>query len=216
MAFCITFKTSFLWLRVVAVQVTVSLAAAVPPPTTVAEAAATAVTEAARETAIISTSIGGGWCQCIIFSSTELRSCSRLQSPANGTLHGSDTSHGAKANFACFTGFDLFGSTTLTCNNGVWSSSAPTCKGKLHSFFSDFRNTIDHLTENSLTLKKHSCQRDYNRSSYFRQFCLFSFIMSFKFQIDTATEIGILSEFYINSILYNVLQFCSSMRLVDS
>ena len=142
MAFCITLKTSFSWLRVVvAIRVAVSFAAAVPPRTSCSSRSSSSRRSSKRNSN--STSIGGGRYQCIIFSSTELRSCSRLQSPANGTLHGSDTSHGAKANFACFTGFDLFGSTTLTCNNGVWSSSAPTCKGKLHSFVSDFRNTID-------------------------------------------------------------------------
>ena len=70
----------------------------------------------------------------IYFSSTELPSCVRLQSPANGTLHGNDNSHGAEANFTCFTGFDLFGASTLTCNKGVWSSQVPTCKGKLSYF----------------------------------------------------------------------------------
>ena len=59
----------------------------------------------------------------------ELRSCARLRAPANGTLQGTDTSHGAKANFACLTGFDLFGLSTLTCNNGAWSATVPSCKG---------------------------------------------------------------------------------------
>ncbi|CAH3037430.1 unnamed protein product, partial [Pocillopora meandrina] len=58
----------------------------------------------------------------------KLPSCVRLQSPANGTLHGNDNSHGAEANFTCFTGFDLFGASALTCNKGVWSSQVPTCK----------------------------------------------------------------------------------------
>ncbi|CAH3037424.1 unnamed protein product, partial [Pocillopora meandrina] len=58
----------------------------------------------------------------------KLPSCVRLQSPANGTLHGSDNSHSAEAKFTCFTGFDLFGAPTLTCNKGVWSSRVPTCK----------------------------------------------------------------------------------------
>ena len=70
----------------------------------------------------------------IYVSSTELPSCVRLQSPANGTLHGNDNSHGAEANFTCFTGFDLFGASALTCNKGVWSSRVPTCKGK-RSYF---------------------------------------------------------------------------------
>ncbi|XP_020611615.1 P-selectin-like, partial [Orbicella faveolata] len=57
-----------------------------------------------------------------------LKSCPRLRAPPNVTLHGSDTTHGAQANFACLTGFDLFGSPTLTCNDGVWSANVPTCK----------------------------------------------------------------------------------------
>ena len=64
----------------------------------------------------------------------ELKSCAPLQTPANGTLHGSDTSHGAKASFSCLTGFDLFGSPTLTCSNGVWNAVTPTCKGSIANY----------------------------------------------------------------------------------
>ena len=61
--------------------------------------------------------------------SAELKSCERLQVPANGTLHGNDTAHGAKISFSCLKGFDIFGLRTLTCNNGQWSGSVPSCKG---------------------------------------------------------------------------------------
>ena len=64
----------------------------------------------------------------------ELKSCAPLSTPANGTLHGSDTSHGAKASFSCLTGFDLFGSPTLTCSNGVWNAITPTCKGNIANY----------------------------------------------------------------------------------
>ena len=64
----------------------------------------------------------------------ELKSCAPLSTPANGTLHGSATSHGAKASFSCSTGFDLFGSPTLTCSNGVWNAITPTCKGSIASY----------------------------------------------------------------------------------
>ena len=64
-----------------------------------------------------------------IFLYTELKSCERLQVPANGTMHGNDTTHGAIVSLSCLTGFDLFGLRTLTCNNGEWSGSVPSCKG---------------------------------------------------------------------------------------
>ena len=64
----------------------------------------------------------------------ELKSCAPLPTPANGTLHGSDTSHGAKASFSCLTGFDLFGSPTLTCSNGVWNAVTATCKGSIANY----------------------------------------------------------------------------------
>ena len=64
----------------------------------------------------------------------ELKSCAPLSTPANGTLHGSATSHGAKASFSCLTGFDLFGSPTLTCSNGVWNAITPTCKGSIANY----------------------------------------------------------------------------------
>ena len=64
----------------------------------------------------------------------ELKSCAPLSTPANGTLHGSDTSQGAKASFSCLTGFDLFGSSTLTCSNGVWNAITPTCKGSTANY----------------------------------------------------------------------------------
>ena len=44
-------------------------------------------------------------------------------------MHGNDTTHGAKISFTCLTGFDIFGLRTLTCNNGKWNGSVPSCKG---------------------------------------------------------------------------------------
>ena len=61
----------------------------------------------------------------------ELKPCVLLSTPGNGTLHGSEASHGAKASFSCLTGFDLFGSPVLTCINGVWNATTPTCKGNI-------------------------------------------------------------------------------------
>ncbi|XP_073244376.1 P-selectin-like isoform X1 [Porites lutea] len=73
--------------------------------------------------------INGRWNGVLPFCE-KLKSCAPLSTPGNGTLHGSDTSHGAKASFACLTGFDLFGSRTLTCSNGVWNTITPTCKAQ--------------------------------------------------------------------------------------
>lgn len=74
----------------------------------------------------------------------KLPSCVRLQSPSNGTLHGNDNSHSAEAKFTCFTGFDLFGASTLTCNKGVWSSRVPTCKA-VSSYFGSNESCSDEL-----------------------------------------------------------------------
>ncbi|KAJ7383520.1 hypothetical protein OS493_027686 [Desmophyllum pertusum] len=71
--------------------------------------------------------INGKWNGMLPFCE-KLRSCARLRAPANGTLQGTGTSHGAKAKFACLTGFDLFGLPTLTCKNGAWSATVPSCK----------------------------------------------------------------------------------------
>ncbi|XP_078348233.1 sushi, von Willebrand factor type A, EGF and pentraxin domain-containing protein 1-like [Oculina patagonica] len=71
--------------------------------------------------------INGRWNGMVPFCE-KLWPCVRLRAPANGTLHGIDNTHGANASFSCLTGFDLFGSSTLTCSNGAWSARVPFCK----------------------------------------------------------------------------------------
>ncbi|KAL9989294.1 hypothetical protein ACROYT_G003828 [Oculina patagonica] len=50
--------------------------------------------------------INGRWNGMVPFCE-KLRSCVPLRAPANGTLHGTDTTHGAKASFSCLTAYCL-------------------------------------------------------------------------------------------------------------
>lgn len=49
--------------------------------------------------------------------------------PSNGKIHNNDTKHGALVSFSCNTGFKLHGSRQITCVDGRWNGSVPTCKG---------------------------------------------------------------------------------------
>ena len=49
--------------------------------------------------------------------------------PSNGKIHNNDTKHGALVSFSCNTGFKLHGSRQITCVDGRWNGSIPTCKG---------------------------------------------------------------------------------------
>ncbi|KAI8485711.1 hypothetical protein Bbelb_365450 [Branchiostoma belcheri] len=57
----------------------------------------------------------------------EVVQCLVLTSPTNGAVSGSN-SYGDVLSFTCDTGYNLVGSTTLTCqSDGTWSGSSPTC-----------------------------------------------------------------------------------------
>ncbi|XP_019633411.1 PREDICTED: uncharacterized protein LOC109476834 [Branchiostoma belcheri] len=57
----------------------------------------------------------------------EVGQCPILTAPANGAVSGSNN-YGDEITFTCYTGYNLVGSSTLTCQLDLtWSRSAPTC-----------------------------------------------------------------------------------------
>ncbi|KAH3716251.1 hypothetical protein DPMN_058970 [Dreissena polymorpha] len=56
--------------------------------------------------------------------------CGTLSAPKNGEVDLSQgTKYGAKASFACQTGYTLVGLPSPTCTSaGTWSSAAPVCQ----------------------------------------------------------------------------------------
>ena len=63
-------------------------------------------------------------------------SCHVLQALNNGKIHNNDTKHGALVYFACNKGFQLKGLRQITCIEGKWNGSTPTCEGlKILCFF---------------------------------------------------------------------------------
>ena len=59
--------------------------------------------------------------------------CRALINPANGqVIHTAGTTYGQTATYSCNTGYNLAGNSTRTClATGRWSSSVPTCQGRL-------------------------------------------------------------------------------------
>lgn len=54
--------------------------------------------------------------------------CGSLTKPANGSVSAATTTYGAKATYACSTGYTLSSAATRSCQaNGTWSGSAPSC-----------------------------------------------------------------------------------------
>ena len=62
-------------------------------------------------------------------------SCQVLQAPSNGKIHNNDTKHGALVHFACDDGFQLNGLRQITCIEGKWNGSTPTCEGLIIFMF---------------------------------------------------------------------------------
>ncbi|XP_078662291.1 sushi, von Willebrand factor type A, EGF and pentraxin domain-containing protein 1-like [Branchiostoma floridae x Branchiostoma belcheri] len=53
--------------------------------------------------------------------------CPAMVAPANGAVSGSNY-YGDEAQFSCSSGYEIFGSSTISClEDGQWSMSAPTC-----------------------------------------------------------------------------------------
>ena len=57
--------------------------------------------------------------------------CGNLTDPTNGSVHHTaGTTNGQTATYSCYTGYNLVGNSTRTCQaSGNWSGSAPTCQG---------------------------------------------------------------------------------------
>ncbi|XP_078581988.1 E-selectin-like [Branchiostoma floridae x Branchiostoma japonicum] len=65
-------------------------------------------------------------CEVQIFPAVQ---CPELTSPTNGDMSGSNVYGGGPITFSCDTGYNLVGSSTLTCQaDGTWSGSPPTCE----------------------------------------------------------------------------------------
>ena len=52
--------------------------------------------------------------------------CSEPHAPE----YGSVILEGSIATYSCDVGYELIGETTVTCSNGTWSASPPTCMFK--------------------------------------------------------------------------------------
>ena len=64
--------------------------------------------------------------------------CGNLTDPANGSVnHTAGTTLGQTATYSCYTGYNLVGDSTRTCQASAnWSRNAPTCQGMLlHSVY---------------------------------------------------------------------------------
>ena len=56
--------------------------------------------------------------------------CNNLSDPDNGAVNTTGTKVGDTAMYSCDGGYELRGSSTLTCHsNGNWSGPPPTCEG---------------------------------------------------------------------------------------
>ncbi|XP_019638158.1 PREDICTED: fibrillin-1-like, partial [Branchiostoma belcheri] len=67
----------------------------------------------------------GSWSQSA--PTCEVGQCPTLTSPVNGAVSGSN-GYGGTLTFTCNTGYNLVGSSTLTCQSDLtWSGSSPTC-----------------------------------------------------------------------------------------
>ncbi|XP_065189195.1 sushi, von Willebrand factor type A, EGF and pentraxin domain-containing protein 1-like isoform X2 [Sycon ciliatum] len=54
--------------------------------------------------------------------------CGAIQAPANGMFFTNGTTYGSMASFTCNIGYNLTGSSSITCyESGVWSASFPSC-----------------------------------------------------------------------------------------
>ena len=50
--------------------------------------------------------------------------------PSSGSRSGDDFRHAKSVDFTCKEKYELIGASTISCNDGKWTSKAPICKGK--------------------------------------------------------------------------------------
>ena len=60
--------------------------------------------------------------------------CRDPGTPQNSRRIGSDLRHGKTIKFLCLHGFTLRGVSSITCNDGKWSSENPVCSGNQRRF----------------------------------------------------------------------------------
>ncbi|XP_053378181.1 complement receptor type 1-like isoform X2 [Mercenaria mercenaria] len=61
----------------------------------------------------------------------QIYTCATLTDPSDGTVTATGNSFGNTATFSCDPGYDLIGSSLLTCGTGSWDDGAPTCTKKV-------------------------------------------------------------------------------------
>ncbi|MGD0838953.1 MAG: hypothetical protein ABSB49_20145, partial [Polyangia bacterium] len=61
-------------------------------------------------------------------ASSLVASCDQPANPANGTVIAPALTVGSRATYQCFSGYNLAGNATITCQaDGTWSAAAPSC-----------------------------------------------------------------------------------------
>ena len=75
--------------------------------------------------------------------------------PRQGNRIGDDFRHDSKVTFSCPNGFLMEGVGEMSCSNGTWSNSVPTCKGlhdtSIYAFLHNIiEKTVYHVIKNFL------------------------------------------------------------------
>ena len=70
---------------------------------------------------------------CPNFVAQSSAPCRRLYRPANGWIRGTDFRHGKRITFGCNGGYQIVGSSSVTCDDGRWRGDIPVCKGGIRS-----------------------------------------------------------------------------------
>ena len=68
---------------------------------------------------------------CPNFVAQFLAPCQRFNRPANGWIRGTDFRHGRRVTFGCYGGYQMVGSSSVTCDDGRWRGAIPVCKGEI-------------------------------------------------------------------------------------
>ena len=63
--------------------------------------------------------------------------------PRQGNRIGDDFRHDSKVTFSCPNGYLMEGVGEISCSNGTWSNSVPTCKGLHHTSIFAFLQKIE-------------------------------------------------------------------------
>ena len=94
----------------------------------------------------------------ISYLSSFSASCDTLTALPNGKVNSNYLKHGSLAYFSCNTGFQLEGPKQITCIDGKWNSTSPTCKGLRHSYD---RIYLSDSVKETLPIRSGKCQLNY-------------------------------------------------------